>query len=625
MSKSKPGFIRRFFGGIGRGFRWIRNTILNVIFFLIVIVIVVSLIPQDPPTLKKNTAMVIRPSGYLVDQYSYIDPLAQAMEQSTQQDAETRVRDLVVAIRRAADDLRIKALVLELSPLLGGGLSKLEEIGAALDEFKASGKKIYAYSSNYTQAQYFLAAYADEVHINPMGSLLLSGFASYRNYYKSALDKLKINVHIFRVGTYKDAIEPFLRDDMSDASREHKQALLDEFWNVYTTHVEGKRGLPQGGLTELINQIDLALVDADGDMAQLAKGRGLVDHLTTRQSWLAQMREHFGRKKRSSQYRSVNHLDYLALTESKQPKPRDQIGLLVASGTIMGGDQPAGSIGDVSFLKQLERIRNNPRIKALVVRIDSGGGSAVASEEIRLGLETLRQEGIPVVVSMGSVAASGGYWMAMAADEVWASPTTITGSIGVFGMMPTLENSLDHLGIHTDGVGTTQLAGGLRLDRAINPKTKAVMQSGVDNIYQRFLELVANARDSSPEKVNTIAQGRVWTGNAALQLGLVDNLGHLDDAIAAAAKRAELEKFEVKLLEEPLTPLETLLVELSKNQAVSHYVWQPLGAMLKQSSGLNELSLIKQTLRPASDLLQLLKTPDTHGVYASCLECEIKL
>lgn len=610
--QKKPGLLRRSIGALWGLLTWLRTTTFNILFLIVILAIIASLASEETAVMPESTALRIAPSGFLVDQRSYVDPVTQFLEQSSPEDAETLVRDLTTSLKRAAEDDRITALVLDLSNLFGGGISKLEEIGQALQTFKATGKKIYAVSDNYSQDQYYLASYADTIYLNPMGTVLLTGYGSYRNYFKSALDKLDLNFHVFRVGEYKDAVEPFLQDHMSDASREHNQLWLTDLWQTYYEQVEQQRGLSPDTLNDYINNLDQHMAANAGDSATLAKNKNLVDELASRHTINQQLREALGEDDNGG-YDAIDYWDYLDFTDREQPQSADTIGLLIAKGAILDGQQPEGTIGGDTLAALIEDARENSDIKALVIRVDSPGGSAFASEVIREQLNVTREAGIPIVVSMGSVAASGGYWISMGADEVWATPTTITGSIGVFSAFPTLENTLGRLGISTDGIGTTKLAGALRVDRPLSPLASNVLQQSVDNIYQRFLAIVAEARQSTPEQVHSVAQGRVWTGTAAQELGLVDNLGSLDDAIAAAADKAELTDYQIEEVRKPLTPGEQLLLELSGGMV-------SIGQKISASWQLP--AFWQQALAPVQQQMQLLQQMnDPQGVYAQCLEC----
>ncbi|MYM65005.1 signal peptide peptidase SppA [Pseudomaricurvus sp. HS19] len=614
MSNTRPGPLRRTISWFWRAITWIRVSLANLLFLVIIAVIVAALWPGERLTVPEQTALRLAPTGFLVDQYSYVDPLTQILERSSRQQAETRVRDLVEAINKARDDQRVTGLVLDLSYMLGGGLSKLQEVGRALENFKTSGKPVYAIGDTFTQEQYYLASYADQILLHPMGAVILTGYSSYRNYFRAALEKLEVNMHVFRVGEYKDAVEPYLRDDMSDASREHNAQWLGELWSTYTDQVESQRKLPGGRINDYINQLDKHLKEQRGDAAATAQALGLVDELADHHQQLAVLQQTFGSNDDESDYQVLDYEHYLALLEHEQPLDQSpQIGLLVASGMILDGEQPAGSVGSSTISQLLENVRESGDYSALVVRVDSPGGSAFASEIIRKELELTRKEGIPVFISMGSVAASGGYWMSMAADEVWATPTTITGSIGVFSAFPTVENTLQKVGIGTDGVGTTELSGALRIDRPLNSLAAEVLQQSVNHIYDRFLTIVADARQTTTARVNAVGQGRVWTGRAALDLGLVDQLGDLQQVIKAAADKAGLEKYQVVEVHMPLSPTEQLLQQLAGEVAGMQLLsgWHNSGVM-------SLLQRVERELAPLADVMQMA---DPRAVYARCLEC----
>ncbi|AFU98320.1 signal peptide peptidase SppA [Simiduia agarivorans] len=601
----KPGFIRRLFSGLWGAITWIRSLLANLIFLVIVLVIFAAITGHEPFEMPEKTALRIAPQGLLVDQLTYVDPMSRLMSEDNGPQ-ETRVKTLIDAINRAADDNRVTTLVLDLNYLLGGGISKMEEIGEALENFRSREKAIIAFADSYSQDTYYLASYADEVYINPLGSVFLTGYGRYRSYFKDALDKLQVDFHVFRVGEYKDFIEPFTRNDMSGASREHNSQWLHELWSTYTSHVEERRNLPVGAIDNYINSADDLLAKAEGHSANLAKETGLVDGILNRTGLKTMLTERFGYDEEAEDYQALDAEFYLSVTDEEQKKFNQHVGLVVASGSIMDGDQPAGNIGGDSTARLLEMARNDDSIKAVVLRVDSGGGSAFASEVIREQVVALKQAGKPVVVSMGSVAASGGYWITAGADQVWATPTTITGSIGVFGAFPTLQNSFAKLGIHNDGVGTTELAG-IRMDRALPEKAARVIQMSVDNIYQQFLALVADARGTTPEAIHQIAQGRVWTGATAQDIGLVDQLGSLNDAVAAAASLANLSEYGVTEVVKPLSPGEAFMEQLMKNAHVD---------MGLAPSGLR--TALAPLVKPFAILAEM---NDPRGVYARCEEC----
>ncbi|MEZ0148034.1 MAG: signal peptide peptidase SppA [Candidatus Reddybacter sp.] len=563
--KKKPGFFRKIFSLINTTVKFIRSAI-NLIVLLFVISIIASMFGSNVRPLPEKAFLRLIPSGVLVEQFSYIDPLSQIIGKSAEHQPETLLSDLVDALESAKTDPGITGLVLELDFLVGGGISKLTTIGDAITDFKTSGKPVIAIGSNYTQAQYFLASFADEIHLNPMGAVLLSGYGSYHPFFKDALDKLKINFHVFRVGEYKDAVEPFIRNDMSTSSKAQASLWLNELWQAYTSGVERNRQLPANTIDSYVANMSHNLSLAHGSGAQLAIQHGLVDHLSPRPAMRKRLASMAGLNEEKDDYLHVGLQEYLFhqnLQLAEQPSS-DKIALIIAKGTIYDGVRPEGDIGSKSFSELLAKVRKDKDIRALVLRIDSPGGSAFASEVMRREIEQIQKSGIPVVVSMGSLAASGGYWIAAGADQIWASPTTITGSIGVFGVVPTFENTLAALGIHNDGIGTSPIADIYHLDRPMSPQAKQLIQLSVNNIYQQFLNLVAKGRDSTPDSIHGIAQGRVWTGRKAKELGLVDELGGLDEAIAAAAELAELDDYELINIKPTLKFQQQLLKKLSQ-------------------------------------------------------------
>lgn len=613
-SNAKPGILRRIFSGLWSALNWIRIILTNLIFLLILLVILFSLSSKTSFTLPDEFALRLAPTGMLVDQRSYIDPVSLLMSSNNPESAETVVRDLVDAIHFAAEDKRINTLVMELDSLIGGGISKLQEVGQALEHFKASGKTIIAFGNNFTQDQYYLASYADQIYLNDMGAVLLTGYGSYRNYFKGALDKLQINFHVFRTGKYKDAVEPLLRDSMSEESKEHNAQWLNELWREYTTQVERGRNLPPGAINDYVNNMDLKLRDVDGNSAQLALHSGLVNGILNYNEIQESLKARVGKSPHSNFYNGVDYDQYLHLIRSTQLPSANQIGVLVASGTVLDGEQPDGVIGSHTLAALLQQVREEPAIKALVIRVDSGGGSAFASEVIRAEIEATRAAGIPVFISMGSLAASGGYWIAAGGDQIWATPTTLTGSIGVFGAFPTFENTLASLGLTTDGVGTTELAGAMRSDRELSPKAGRVLQLNVDYIYRRFLETVAEARSADVDAIGEIAEGRVWSGLRAKELGLVDNLGTLNDVIAAAADHTGLTDYQVRIISRPLSPGEMFLRQLMETNAGA----LAPKALINHFAGLKVQQHFVPLLKPLNALSQM---NDPQAVYASCLDC----
>ena len=569
MSKDKPGLVRRLVRGVGRVLRWLTAAV-RALLALLVVLVLINLFGARLAPLPASALLRVAPEGVLVEQLSSPDP-RELLAPDSGPAAETRVGDLVEAIDAAASDSRIRGIVLEVGDLGGGGIDKLDAVGAALQRFRAAAKPVIAIGDDFTQQQYYLASHADEIHLNPLGHVLLTGFGSYRLYFKDALDRLKLNFHVFRVGDYKDAVEPLTGSGMSTASRDHTRAWLAELWAHYRSGIESRRGLPPGALDAYIDQIDTKLAAAGGDSAGLALQEGLVDRLSTRPEIAAQLQALAGAQATGAAAREFP--DGYARVEvdtyrshlrrppgDGQDKPR--IGVLIAAGPMYDGEQQSDAIGGDSFARLVRKAREQDRLSALVVRIDSPGGSAFAADLIRRELLATQAAGIPVVASMGSLAASGGYWIAAEAREIWAEPTTLTGSIGVFGIVPTFEDSLAALGIHSDGTGTHALAGDLRPDRRLSPQAERLMQHSVEHLYHRFVALVAEGRDREPAAVDAIAQGRVWTGRQAQQLGLVDHLGGLPEAVAAAARLAGVEDYEQVPVEPALGLRELVLRRL---------------------------------------------------------------
>jgi len=520
-----------------------RRAVLGVA-FLLMLGALAAVIVMMRPSVPEHAILVLDPKGALVEELAVPGSAFPLVMPAAEQ---ARMRDLVRAIHAARDDKRIRMMMLDLKDMDRTSLTKLQTLRRAIKDFKTSGKKVIAAADNYTQTQYYLAASADTVYLHPMGMVLLTGLSLYRNYFREALDKMKIQVHLFRAGEYKSAAEPLVRNNMSAAARKADRTLLTQLWQSYKRDLATMRHIKADEIQSLLDHPASHVQKYGGNLAQLALKMHLVDKLATHAKVQTDIARQLGVSYASS-LPSVTFKQYLrSLGAEAAPGGGRQVGLIVASGNILDGDQPPGAIGGDSFSKLVDMARNDAAIKSVVIRIDSPGGSAAASETIRQAIEQLKQAGKPVIVSMGSMAASGGYWMASPADEIWASPATLTGSIGVFGLFPGFDQGLNALGIHTDGLGTTQTAGGMRADRPLNPELAKVIQMSVDNVYSDFIRHVSQGRHMDAARVRTLAEGRVWTGADAVKLGLVDKLGTLDDAIAAAAERAKLGKnYQVK-------------------------------------------------------------------------------
>lgn len=543
-----------------------RRATANLLFLLLAIIVVLAVARSDTPLVPGSGALVLSPSGRLVEELSG-DPVERAFERSLgrEHEPETLVRDVVDAVDAARDDERITALVLDLDGLWGGGLSKLQEIAAAVRRFRAAGKPVFAIGDNYSQDQYLIAAQADTVLMDPYGLVFIDGFGTWQLYYKQALDKLGIEWNVFRVGEYKSFVEPFTRDSMSREAREANLEWLDALWAAYRAEVQAARGGERDVAGEYVSRLLPGLRAVEGDFGRLAVDAGLVDRLATRQEVIDLLAAEVGADDDGDSFQHVGWRTYLGVVRTERSLQRaasDKVQVIVAAGTIMDGTQPPGTVGGDSTAQLVRSARLDEAVKAIVLRVDSPGGSTFASELVLRELELARADGKPVVVSMGSVAASGGYWIALGADEVIAAPTTITGSIGIFGMFPTLQGTLAKLGVRSDGVGTTPYSDALRMDRAMSADVRGLLQASIDNGYQRFLARVAAARGKTVEEVDRIARGRVWTGARALELGLVDRLGSLQDAVESAASRAGLEEYEVRWSERELSFTDRMLINL---------------------------------------------------------------
>ncbi|MBT6319802.1 MAG: signal peptide peptidase SppA [Porticoccaceae bacterium] len=609
------GIIRRIFRFVGTVISGIR-TLLGVVIFGFVLIAIAGMFADNLQPIPDKGALYLAPGGFLVDQKTYTDPLEKLLSQGME--SETLVRDIIEALDAAASDSRITHLLLDTDYMAGAGLSKLEEISSALVRFKQSGKPIIAVADDYGQQQYYLAAHADEILLNPLGSVLITGFASYRSYYKEALDKLRVKMHIFRVGDFKSAVEPYMGNSMSTGVKEERRAMIDELWQFYSSQIENLRGLPTGAINDYTNNLHTKLRSANGDSAMLAQQQGLVDQVASRTQMLKYLNEVIPTT--DGEFNSINLKGYLSHVRREQlisaAAKEHRIALVVAKGTIMDGEQPEGSVGGDTLAGIFADLRKDENVKAVVLRVDSPGGSAFASEVIRDAMAATRAEGVPIVVSMGSVAASGGYWIATEADRVLALSTTITGSIGVYGIVPTVERSMEALGIYSDGVSTADISGIMQLDRAMTPQAEMVFQAGVDNIYTQFLALVAEARNSTPAEVHEIAQGRVWTGEQALELGLVDQLGDLNEAVKVAAGLANLADYMVDYRRKPLSAYEQLLLSMSSSAGTS---LANLDIETKDSWLPDLLSRQAKTLVQPLQALDNLSDP--RGMYLFCDQC----
>ncbi len=625
MSSSKSNIVVRLWRFIWGAVSWFRVALLNLLFIGLLVIFISAALESAPKPIEKAGPLFIAPTGTLVDQISYEPPLASLT--GSNKPAETELRSLIEAINQATFDSRVTALIIKLDDLGGAGVSKLQELGQAIEAFKANDKPVIAYSNMLDQQQYYLASYASTIYIHDMGGVAITGFGLYRNYFKGLIDKLGINVHVFKSGTFKDFVEPYIRTDMSEPSRAHNTQWIESLWATYSHDIEQRRHLDAGSLDRYIKNLPQLLNDNEGNTAQLAKAYNLVDKVGSQQNLIDYLRMEFGPHKEDKHtFHRISLFDYQQELAFKKMQQKGNIGLIVAAGTITDGEQPEGSIGGDTLSTLIRKARHNDDLKAVVLRIDSGGGSAFASELIRQEIIATRAAGKPVVVSMGSVAASGGYWIATAADQIFATTTTITGSIGVFSIVPTFEHTLDKVGITSDGIATSELAGLFQLGRPMTDEAKHVFQLGVESVYRKFLTLTAEARKSSLEDIQKVAEGRVWLGQKAQALNLVDQTGYLNDAIAQAAQLAGLTTPHVKLIERTLSPAEQIMKRLMLSthmQSISASLGQksPSQALLHsaQSTFDNQAltALIAQQLKVQTSNPQA--SPATVALCAQCI------
>jgi protease-4 len=604
--------VAGFFGLVWRMLEGIRK-FLHLVLLLVIFGFILAALHTSVPVVPRSAALVLAPEGELVDQLSS-DPVRRAFGQASGGPApETLLKDILDSIQAAKGDARIKLIVLELGNLSPSGLSKLQEIGAALRDFRAAGKRVVAAADSMDQTQYYLASQAGEVYLDPLGLIYVDGFSYYRMFLKDAIEKLGVDVNVFRAGTFKSYTDQFSRNDMAPSEREESSVWLDALWNAYQQDVTRARSLPANALNEYVAEEPAALAAVNGDAAKLALQRGLVTALKSRRQLADELKGLVGEDSDSHSFNAIGMSQYLASVRSKhllKSKSDARVGIVVASGEILDGHQPPGTIGGESTADVLRQARYDNSVKAVVLRIDSPGGSMFASEQILREVQALRKAGKPVVVSMSSYAASGGYYIAAAANQIFASPTTLTGSIGVFSVIPTFQRTLEKFGVKVDGIGTTPVAGDMRLDRALTPATRQILQSSVDHAYGEFLMRVGEGRKKSVDEVDKIAQGRVWAGVDAQRIGLVDHLGGLKDAADAAAKLAELGgDYEVDYLESELSLREELLMQF-RSQAVR------LSRMVGVPAPRSE---IETALDPLLDQARsIAKLNDPRGLYAYC-------
>ena len=583
---------------------------LNSIFLLMVIFIIISIFSSifsnnlvDP----EGKALVINPAGPIVEQISGPSDPFQTLLMG-EQSSELYVGDLLEVLEAASNDNRIKDLVLRLDNISGTGQAVLYDVGLALKKVKDSGKRIIAIGDEYSESGFYLASFADEIIMNPEGWILLDGFDRSKMYYKSFLDKLKISANVIRVGTFKSAVEPYLRDDMSDAAKEANLAYLDILWSSWVEVVSTNRSLTPESIQYLVDNTDELVKKSKKGTAEAFLNYGMIDKLLTRTEQREYMVELFGESETKESFNKISGGSYYqVLQDEKNTKTSDnKLAVVVARGTIMDGDQPPGTIGGDSTSRLIKDAYEDEAVKAIVLRVDSGGGGVFASEVIRQELLKAQEKGIKVIASMGNVAASGGYWISTNADEIWASHNTITGSIGIFGLLPTVDKSLKNIGINTDGVSTGKLDAGGDPTKGLSPMFKNIIQAEIEHGYDKFITLVSESRGIDKKQVDNIAQGRVWAGETALELGLVDKLGNIKDAINRAAELAEIDSFVTYYPSE----------ELNWKQQLLSSIFSISGGIIPQS--VLENFFVKSSLKTLSEIESF---NDPKGIYLKCEDC----
>ncbi|EET6511041.1 signal peptide peptidase SppA [Escherichia coli] len=608
-------FIAGFFKWTWRLLNFVREMVLNLFFIFLVLVgvgIWMQVSGGDSKETASRGALLLDISGVIVDKPDSSQRFSKLSRQllgaSSDRLQENSLFDIVNTIRQAKDDRNITGIVMDLKNFAGGDQPSMQYIGKALKEFRDSGKPVYAVGENYSQGQYYLASFANKIWLSPQGVVDLHGFATNGLYYKSLLDKLKVSTHVFRVGTYKSAVEPFIRDDMSPAAREADSRWIGELWQNYLNTVAANRQIPAQQVFPGAQGLLEGLTKTGGDTAKYALENKLVDALASSAEIEKALTKEFGWSKTDKNYRAISYYDYALKTPADTG---DSIGVVFANGAIMDGEETQGNVGGDTTAAQIRDARLDPKVKAIVLRVNSPGGSVTASEVIRAELAAARAAGKPVVVSMGGMAASGGYWISTPANYIVANPSTLTGSIGIFGVITTVENSLDSIGVHTDGVSTSPLAD-VSITKALPPEAQQMMQLSIENGYKRFITLVADARHSTPEQIDKIAQGHVWTGQDAKANGLVDSLGDFDDAVAKAAELAKVKQWHLEYYVDEPTFFDKVMDNMSGS--VRAMLPDAFQTMLPAP-----LASVASTVKSESDKLAAFNDPQNR--YAFCLTC----
>lgn len=607
-------FIAGFFKWTWRLLNFVRELVLNL-FFIFLVVVCVGIWMQVKSSNAEHSnrgALLLDIAGVVVDKPSSSSKLGvlgrQLFGASSDRLQENSLFDIVETIRQAKEDRNITGIVMDLKDFAGADQPSMQYIGKALREFRDSGKPVYAVGDNFSQGQYYLASFANKIFLSPQGVVDLHGFATNGLYYKSLLEKLKVSTHVFRVGTYKSAVEPFIRDDMSPAAREADSRWVGELWQNYLNTIAANRQVPAQQIFPGAQAMLEGLTKVGGDTAKYALDNKLVDQLASSAEVEKALSKQFGWSDADKNYSAISYYDYAL---KKPSENGDSVAVIFANGAIMDGEETPGNVGGDTTASQIRDARLDPKVKAIVLRVNSPGGSVSASEVIRAELAAAKAAGKPVVVSMGGMAASGGYWISTPANYIVANPSTLTGSIGIFGVINTFENSLDYVGVHTDGVATSPLAD-VAATKALPPEVQQMIQLSIESGYKRFLSIVSQSRNKTPEQIDQIAQGHVWTGQDAKANGLVDALGDFDDAVAKAAELAKLKQWHIDYYQDEPTFFDQVITSMSASvraampSALQAYLPAPLAP-------------VAGAVKAESDKLAAFNDPQNR--YAFCLTC----
>ena len=609
--ESVPAAIWRWIGLVQHGIL----RVFGIVLILFVLLAMSGVFSQEKTfTIAESGVLWFEPEGAIVEESAMVSP-EDALSAALLGGANPKqivLRDVILGLRAAAADEDVKALVVRFDGLTGATPAALHAVAEELAAVRAAGKEVIAYGDYFSNASWFLSSAASEIHMHEMGAAEVTGYAVVRQYFAGLLERLNVTVNVYRVGTFKSALEPYLGNEMSPAAEEANLFVFGALWESYKTAAGAARNLAPEALQAYADTFPERMVETGGDYSRIALEAGMVDELTGRGAFMKALGDRFGVDEETGLVETTDFFEY-AEERRETPKLRgDKIAVIYAVGTIIDGEADGGAIGGDIHARLIRQARLDDDVRAIVLRIDSGGGSAFASELIREELELARLEGKPVIASMGGVAASGGYWIAAPANRILAEPTTITGSIGIFGFIPTFENTLGEIGVYEDGVALTRTARGPSLTGGITEEWDTIFQAGIENGYQQFIGLVAEARGMTLEEVDAVAQGRIWTGAQALERGLVDELGDFDDALRIAAEMAELEEYRVEVFKEESNPLDEILEALGMEAASAVF-----------GDGLLGSGLMGESARAAAHEIERINMMnDPNGVYASCLSCE---